>query len=156
VSVKGGEKEKRVKEKTHILLRQVVPVAQLSRPPLSKRVHDEISSIEIPVRLMPGEDARLHRDKHAIVVGPAGAHRRPRVGLVRKVVVEREAVPELAGNLRVVVEHRHGLGGVSSVTLEEGVHREVCHAPRAKFSLGSTTKGYSEMEQTNRIAGRRT
>jgi hypothetical protein len=42
------------------------------------------------------------------------------------VTVERESVPELSRDLRVVVEEGHGVRSVSTVALEEGVDGHVC------------------------------
>lgn len=40
-------------------------------------------------------------------------------------VIECESVPELTFDLRIVVKDRHGVGSVSSVSLEEGVFGNV-------------------------------
>lgn len=55
---------------THVSLREVITVAQLSSPSLSERIEHEVSSIDVAVGLVTGHVACLHGDVGTVRVSP--------------------------------------------------------------------------------------
>ena len=105
---------------------EIISIPEFSSESLSKRIENKSTSVDISMRLMSLNPARLHRDVDAVRVGPGRSHHTPGAGGVGEMSVERHLEPELSRDLRVVVEHRHRLRSVSSISLEESVDGHVC------------------------------
>ena len=86
------------------------------------------------MRLVVEQSAGLHGDVRAVRVSPRAPHRNPRVAIIGKVMIEREVLPKVSRDLRVIEEHGHGLGSVGAVSCE--VHRGVSGIEFSQIRFG--------------------
>lgn len=100
---------------------EVVSRSQLSSPPCSHGVQNEVTGVEIVVSLMPDVVASLHGNEECFVIGPTAPHRRPLVRVIRKDAVERKTAPPGTGDSGIIPEHTPRLRSIALITLVENV-----------------------------------
>lgn len=101
--------------------RAIITGSQVSGPTSAEGVQHEITEVQIVVRLVALELARLHTDVQRVLVGPATTHGGPLGKGIVEEVVKGHVVPERARDGGVVPEHTPGLGSIVLVALVEDV-----------------------------------
>lgn len=103
----------------------IIRGAKLASEALTHEIQNEITAVKIIMGLMSRVGTSLNRQVQPIVVGPARPHRRPGIGGVAKVVVQRKAIPPATTDGWVIPEEPSGLRRVNTIPLEQRVHRIV-------------------------------
>ena len=104
-----------------VLEGKVVSGSQLSSPPRSHGIQDEVTGVKIIMGLMSDVLATLHGDKEGIAVGPAAPHRRPLVCIIQEEAVERKATPPGTSDSGIIPKHTPRLSRIALIALVEKV-----------------------------------